>query len=228
MKNKLIIIPVILLAVSVFGSCKKSGSSLEGENLDKDASYALGMNIGTVMATDKLFPNMDEFVKGMMDVITGKETRLNEMEARTAIENAFTALMESRDSEAREKETAFLEENGKKPGIIVTPSGLQYEVITEGNGAKPAASDMVRVHYHGTFTNGDVFDSSVDRGTPAEFHLGGVIPGWTEGLQLMSVGSKYKFYIPSEIGYGPNGWGSIPPYSTLIFEIELLDILDVF
>lgn len=218
---------VILLAVSLFGSCR-NGSSLKGENLDKDASYALGMNIGMVMSADELVPILGEFIKGMTDTISGKETRLTETEARTAIENAFMALMESREAEAKQKEAEFLAENSKKPGITVTSSGLQYEVITEGSGPKPAESSMVRVHYHGTFTNGNVFDSSVDRGTPAEFHLGGVIPGWTEGLQLMGVGSKYKFYIPSEIGYGPNGWGSIPPYSTLIFEVELLDILDTF
>jgi len=119
----------------------------------------------------------------------------------------------------------FLAENSKKPGIVITPSGLQYEVITEASGPKPDATDTVRVHYRGTLTDGTVFDSSYDRGNPIEFPLNGVIPGWTEGVQLMSVGSKYKFYIPQELGYGPGGAGPIPPYSVLIFEVELLDIL---
>ena len=122
---------------------------------------------------------------------------------------------------------AFLAENKNKPGVRSTDSGLQYQVITEGRGAKPAATDRVRVHYTGTLLDGTKFDSSVDRGTPAEFALNGVIPGWTEALQLMSVGSKYKLFIPSELAYGENGTpGPIGPNATLIFEVELLEILE--
>jgi FKBP-type peptidyl-prolyl cis-trans isomerase len=134
-------------------------------------------------------------------------------------------MMERTTGELKQKETGFLAENSKKAGVIITGSGLHYEVLSEGSGPKPAATDTVRVHYHGTFTDGSVFDRSRDRGDPAEFPLNGVIPGWTEGIQLMSVGSSYKFYIPSELGYGPEGAGPIPPYSPLIFEVELLGIV---
>jgi FKBP-type peptidyl-prolyl cis-trans isomerase FklB len=119
----------------------------------------------------------------------------------------------------------FLKENAKKAGVVTTASGLQYEVIKEGNGAKPVATDKVKVHYHGTFVNGEKFDSSVERNEPAEFVLNEVIKGWTEGVQLMSVGSKYKFYVPQELAYGNQERGNIKPYSTLIFEVELLGIV---
>ncbi|MCA1950988.1 MAG: FKBP-type peptidyl-prolyl cis-trans isomerase, partial [Treponema sp.] len=123
------------------------------------------------------------------------------------------------------KETKFLEDNGKKPGVKTTASGLQYEVISEGTGAKPQASDTVKVHYTGTLIDGTKFDSSVDRGEPAVFPLDQVIPGWTEAIQLMSVGSKYKFFIPSSLAYGESGAGNvIPPNSALIFEVELIGI----
>jgi FKBP-type peptidyl-prolyl cis-trans isomerase len=126
----------------------------------------------------------------------------------------------------KQAENDFLAENSKKPGINVTGSGLQYEVIREGNGPKPAATDTVRVHYEGTLTDGTVFDSSYSRGEPIEFPLDGVIPGWTEGLQLMGEGAKYRLVIPSDLGYGPQGaGGQIPPYATLIFEVELLNIV---
>ncbi|HEY8405229.1 MAG TPA: FKBP-type peptidyl-prolyl cis-trans isomerase, partial [Flavobacteriales bacterium] len=118
----------------------------------------------------------------------------------------------------------FLEENKMKDGVQTTPSGLQYKVIHEGNGPKPAATDIVEVHYHGTLIDGTVFDSSVERGEPIRFPLNQVIPGWTEGLQLMSKGSKYILYVPENLAYGPRSMGSIKPYSTLIFEVELLDI----
>ena len=120
----------------------------------------------------------------------------------------------------------FMAENGKKDGVKTTETGLQYEVITEGNGAKPAKTDVVKVHYTGMLLNGQVFDSSVQRGEPAQFGLNQVIPGWTEGLQLMNCGSKFKFYIPAKLAYGERGAGeSIPPNATLIFEVELLDIV---
>jgi FKBP-type peptidyl-prolyl cis-trans isomerase FklB len=124
----------------------------------------------------------------------------------------------------KEEGEAFLLENATKEGVITTESGLQYEVIKMGKGKKPAATDRVKVHYHGTLIDGTVFDSSVERGEPITFGLNQVIAGWTEGVQLMPIGSKFRFYIPQELGYGAQNAGAIPPYSTLIFEVELLDI----
>jgi FKBP-type peptidyl-prolyl cis-trans isomerase len=205
----------------------KSGSSPAGvETLDKDASYALGMNIGGNMRTDKFRPEMNDFIQGFKDGLDGVTPRFSEGEAQEKFQQGYAAMKNKQSEGQREAESAFLAENSKKPGIIVTASGLQYEVLTEGSGAKPTADDTVRVNYEGSLSNGTVFDSSYTRGEPAQFPLRGVIPGWTEGIQLMSVGGKYRFYIPSELGYGPQGAGQqIPPYSALVFEVELLDII---
>jgi len=232
MKNKYLFFLAVLLVFSNLWSCKnsKSGSLSGEENFDRDASYALGMNLGTdikqTIEMEGISLNLDEFMKGFNDSLTGADTRFTAEEAIEIIETAYYALTEGRNAEAIQKENAFLAENSKKPGVIVTPSGLQYEVITETQGPKPSASSFVKVHYEGRLTNGTVFDSSYERGEPVEFPLDAVIPGWTEGLQLMSVGSKYILYIPSELGYGSRGWGSIPAFSLLIFTVELLDILD--
>lgn len=157
------------------------------------------------------------FVNGLM----GYTEQMDGMQAGEYIQNTMNTIKYGNTKEEGEK---FLAENALREGVIVTESGLQYEVLKMGKGRKPAATDMVKVHYHGTLTNGTVFDSSVDRGTPATFGLNQVIKGWTEGLQLMPVGSKFRFYIPQELGYGAQAAGSIPPYSTLIFEVELLGI----
>jgi len=232
MKNKLFILAVLTAAV-IF-SCKGSGSgsSPKKENFDKDASYAIGMSIGSSLVQDGIVPNYNEFLKGIKDMVSGKETRFTEGEAMEKIQAAYFAMMEEREAEELEKgaETLqkgidFLAENNKKPGIITTDSGLQYEVITGTSSAKPKASDTVRVHYEGRLLDGTVFDSSYENGEPIEFPLNAVISGWTEGLQLMSVGSKYRLFIPSELGYGSRGGGPIPPNSVLIFEVELLEIL---
>jgi FKBP-type peptidyl-prolyl cis-trans isomerase len=215
-----------LLGCNANGKTEAGSSPAGAETFDKDASYALGMNIGGSMKAENFRPEMDNFIQGFKDGLDGATTRFSDEEARTKIQQAFTDMENKRNEGQREAESAFLAENSKKPGITITASGLQYEVITEGSGAKPAATDTVRVNYEGSLSNGTVFDSSYTRGEPAEFPLNGVIPGWTEGIQLMRVGGKYRFYIPSELGYGPQGAGSrIPPYSPLIFEVELLDII---
>jgi FKBP-type peptidyl-prolyl cis-trans isomerase len=229
MKHNIWIIPAVLILAAVFTACGKSsntgaGSLLGGENFDKDASYALGMSIGGSLAQDGIIPYLDEILQGMRDSINGN-TRMPFDEAQMRFQIAYMAVMERKGIEAMEKETAFLAENSRKPGVIITGSGLQYEVISEGQGPKPVISDMVRVNYEGKLIDGTVFDSSYMRGMPAEFPLEYVISGWVEGIQLMSVGSKYKFYIPSGLAYGPENTGSIPAYSTLIFEVELLDIV---
>jgi FKBP-type peptidyl-prolyl cis-trans isomerase len=223
MKNKIkVILTVLLVTLIVFG-CKngKSDSSAMEENFNKDASYALGMDFGSnikqSLDMNGIYPNIDELLKGFRDSLTGKDTRYNPDEAIEIIETAFYGM-------AVQKETTFLAENSKKPGIRITPSGLQYEIINQTEGPKPSATDTVTVHYEGRLIDGTVFDSSYDREEPAEFPVDRVIPGWTEGIQLMSIGSRFIFYVPSELGYGPGGWGPIPPYAALIFTVELLDI----
>ena len=232
MKYKHWSILAILIAAAVFLGCKNSnsGSSAGEENFDKDASYALGMSEGTGLKGNieayGIVINIDEFMKGYKDSLTGEKTRFDEYQAMEIINAAFNAISESKSTEAKQKENAFLAENSKKPGVIITPSGLQYEVISETNRRKPSIDDTVRVHYEGRLIDGTIFDSSREQGSPLEFPLNMVISGWSEGLQLMGIGSKYIFYIPSEQGYGPNGWGPIPAYATLIFDVELLDIIN--
>ena len=230
MNNKFRIIFAII-AFAVFSACEKNDSAnLTGEeNLDKNASYALGMSVGSEflesMLATQISPNIEEFIKGMGDVLKGGDTRIKREEAAEILEATFNSLMENRNKDAIQAETAFLAENARKPGINITPSGLQYEIIFQGTGPKPSVEDEVKVHYEGTLPDGSVFDSSYSYGTPVEFKLYQVIQGWAEGLQLMNTGSRYKFYIPSELGYGRDGvQGVIPPYSALIFEVELLGI----
>ena len=160
--------------------------------------------------------------QGFTNGLNGYTNMMTDDEAGEYLSNAINKILYG-DTQAEGE--LFLEENKSREGVITTESGLQYEVLKQGKGKKPEATDKVRVHYHGTLIDGTVFDSSVDRGEPAEFYLNQVIAGWTEGLQLMPVGSKYKFYIPQELGYGSRAAGSIPPYSTLIFEVELLNIV---
>jgi len=220
------------LAALLFISCKgSSGSSLGEVNFNKDASYALGLNIGTGLkeglAADGVSPNINELLKGMRDGLTGKNPRFDLMEARNIIESTFDAVMEEKSAMVRDEGNAFLAENAKNPGVIITPSGLQYEIIIDASGPKPNENNVVKVHYEGRLIDGTLFDNSYEYQEPVVFPLNGVIAGWTEGLQLMSVGSKYKFYIPSELGYGAYGAGaSIPPYATLIFTVDLLEIVE--
>jgi FKBP-type peptidyl-prolyl cis-trans isomerase len=212
----------------IFSGCKAGGTtnaSSPQETFGKEASYALGMNVGTSLKTDNLYPNMEEFTQGIKDVLYDSTPRYTLEEAYQVISEAYRSLTEANSMENKQAENNFLAENSKKAGINITGSGLQYEVLSEGMGPKPAANDTVRVHYEGALTNGMIFDSSYSSGEPTEISLGEVISGWTEGLQLMNVGSKYRLVIPSELGYGPYGWQQIPPYSTLVFEIELIDIV---
>jgi FKBP-type peptidyl-prolyl cis-trans isomerase len=196
-----------------------------GYALDKDASYALGMDVASSFKQNSVRPDYDAFTQGFKDILQDRKARFTEDEARGKLQEAFLAIMEKQNESLRQAEIDFLAENSKKAGITVTASGLQYEVVTEGTGAKPGPDDMVQVNYEGTLTNGTVFDSSFARGEPVEFPLSGVIPGWTEGLQLMGEGARYRFVIPSDLAYGPQGNSSIPPYSPLIFEVELIAII---
>ncbi|MBM3930806.1 MAG: FKBP-type peptidyl-prolyl cis-trans isomerase, partial [Sphingomonadales bacterium] len=189
-------------------------------------SYSLGVNIGSNIKQQGVKNlNLNALMKGMEQALAGDSTWLNDQEAMSAIQGYFTKISEAKGAESKKAGEAFLAENGKKKGVTTTASGLQYEVIKMGDGDKPLATDEVTVHYHGTTTDGQVFDSSKDRGEPATFPLNGVIAGWTEALQLMPKGSIFKLYLPSNLAYGERGAGEkIPPHAVLIFEVELLDI----
>ncbi len=190
-----------------------------------DVSYALGMLLGGNLKSSGIEINSDSFAKGLADVLGGKPTKITDAEARVAIQAALQEAAVKKGAANLAAGKAFLDGNKGKPGIKSTATGLQYQVLVEGKGAKPQASDTVKVNYEGKLIDGSVFDSSITRGEPATFPLSGVIPAWTEGVQLMSVGSKYRFFVPSELGYGEQGAGdAIAPNSVLIFEIELLSI----
>jgi FKBP-type peptidyl-prolyl cis-trans isomerase len=232
---KKLTILLIALAFALFG-CKKDNSSGQKNNFDNDTSYALGMDLGEDlrerMTASGIYPDMEQFIKGFTESIRGKKTRFDITEARALIEAALNKIAQEMAEEAIKNANAFMAENSRKPGIRITPSGVQYEVITESNERKPSIEDRVFVHYEGSLSDGQVFDSSYNYGAPIDFQLSTLIPGWAEGIQLMGVGSKYKFYIPWEQAYGPEGFTHpytqeviIPPYSTLIFVVELLDIL---
>jgi FKBP-type peptidyl-prolyl cis-trans isomerase FklB len=190
-------------------------------------SYAIGLGIGqNLLSMGAQGINVEDFAQAIADVLNRNELAMSHNEAREIVNKYFMELEEKMNAENIEKGKAFLEENAKKEGIITLPSGLQYEVITEGNGKKPSATDRVKCHYEGTLIDGTLFDSSIKRGQPAVFGVNQVIKGWVEALQLMSEGSKWRLFIPSELGYGAQQAGEmIPPHSTLIFEVELIEVL---
>lgn len=195
------------------------------KTLSDSASYAIGVSVANFykqQGINKL--NTTLVSKGINDIMGNKKALLDDAACNNVM-NTYMSKMQAEKSKPRiDSGTNFLAKNKTKPGVLTTASGLQYEVITEGTGDKPTAADSVTCHYRGTLLNGTVFDNSYDRGQPITFSLGGVIPGWTEGLQLMSVGSKYKFYIPYTLGYGAFDYGPIPGGSLLIFEVELLNV----
>ena len=190
-------------------------------------SYAIGLGIGqNLLSMGAQGINVEDFAQAIADVLNRKETAISHNEAREIVNKYFMELEEKMNAENIEKGKAFLAENAKKEGIVTLPSGLQYEVITEGNGKKPSATDKVKCHYEGTLIDGTLFDSSIKHGQPAVFGVNQVIRGWVEALQLMSEGSKWRLFIPSELGYGAQQAGEmIPPHSTLIFEVELIEVL---
>ena len=192
-----------------------------------EVSYALGLSIGqNFKASGIKAITSEDFIAGLQDALAEREPQMTTERAREVINQLFTRLQQEEAELNAAAGKEYQEIMRHKSGVVTLPSGLQYEIIKEGQGAKPKATDKVRVHYHGTLINGVVFDSSVERGEPAEFPLNAVIPGWTEILQLMPVGSKWRVVIPSELAYGSRGAGDvIRPNMTLIFEIELLDII---
>lgn len=202
------------------------------ETTEQRASYGIGRQMGDQLAQGS-FEGVDveAVITGLRDSYTGEGLRVPAEQIQAAFNEITRRMREAQEARAREAAAAgeaFLAENAKREGVVTLESGLQYEVITAGEegGERPTASSKVRTHYHGTFIDGKVFDSSYERNQPAEFPVGGVIAGWTEALQLMTKGAKWRLYVPYQLAYGAQGSpGGIPPYSTLIFDVELLDIL---
>ncbi|MDA7787487.1 FKBP-type peptidyl-prolyl cis-trans isomerase [bacterium] len=219
---------IILSSLILFIACKTEKPK-ESVNLITEldsVSYSLGVNIGENIKKQFENINLDNFEAGIKDVLEKElEAKISDNQAQ-AIINSYFSKKQKKESESMIEDGAnYLQENAKREGVTTLPSGLQYEVINNGTGPIPTIEDNVTTHYHGTLIDGTVFDSSVDRGEPASFPVGGVIKGWTEALQLMSVGSKWKLYVPYDLAYGERGAGAqIGPYSTLIFEVELISI----
>jgi FKBP-type peptidyl-prolyl cis-trans isomerase FklB len=196
------------------------------------ASYAIGMNIGNSIKNDGLEVNLQALVAGIADAMAGNKSKLTDAQAQAAVQEFVTAMqarqadrMKSAGDKNKRDGEAFLASNKQKQGVITLPSGLQYMVIKAGNGKQPKLTDTVTTHYHGTLIDGTVFDSSVERGEPATFSVGGVIRGWTEALQLMKVGDKWRLFVPSELAYGPRSPSpEIGPNSVLVFDVELLNV----
>src|SRR6059036_4041239 len=224
MKRFILIVSASLLALPLFG---KSQSPQLKDQKDK-VSYGIGMNIGLNLSRQKVDISPDVLAAGLKDALAGKP-QLTPDQVKDVMAQ-FEKDMEQKQKQAGEKNKTegakFLEENKKKPGVKTTASGLEYKVEKEGTGAQPKATDMVTVNYRGTLIDGTEFDSSYKRGQPASFQVNGVIKGWTEALQLMKAGSKWRLYIPSELAYGatPRPGGPIRPHDPLVFEVELLDV----
>lgn len=240
---KIIKVLSLLMVAVIMSSCNNKAVSNKPLKTEIDSvSYALGINIGTSIKASFGEVDNELLIQGYMNVLDSSNILIE----NENVETILRTYMQKKqvEAQAKQKEEAlkkaeeqfgevkvagekFLQENMTKEGVEITDSGLQYIVMKEGTSDKPTATSKVKVHYHGTLTDGTVFDSSVDRGEPSEFGVSQVIPGWTEGLQLMSVGSKYKFFIPQDIGYGafPRQGGVIKPFDVLIFEVELLEII---
>ena len=206
-------------------STKTKGVNVMETELDT-VSYSLGVSISAnIKAQGMDSISVDAFAKALKDSYEGDSTTISVDEANKHLQDYFGGLQAKKASEAKKGGIDFLAENAKKEGITTLASGLQYEVLVEGNGAKPSATSKVTTHYHGTTIDGKVFDSSVERGQPAQFGVNQVIAGWTEALQLMATGSKWRLFIPSDLAYGERGAGAdIPPHAALIFEVELISI----
>ena len=218
----------IALWVSVISSCQnltQQKFNFDEANELERVSYSIGINVATSIKSEGLDSINSFYIsKGFQDVFENKDLAINIEESNKIIGEYFNKKQDAKNQRLAIDSKIFLEENKQKDGVMTTESGLQYLILSEGRGNNPTLNDNVTVHYHGTLIDGTIFDSSVDRKQPATFPLNGVIPGWQEALQMMSVGSKWKIFIPSELAYGESGAGAIGPNSTLIFEVELLSI----
>ncbi|MDH2434054.1 FKBP-type peptidyl-prolyl cis-trans isomerase [Pokkaliibacter sp. MBI-7] len=217
-----------LLAIALSMVVAAPVLAADAVKLDNDSaklSYSFGLVLGEQLSSRVDTLDYDAFIAGVKAIYDKTEPAMNQEQVAETIKSFQQKKMDEMLADAKKKSDDFLAANAKKDGVKSTKSGLQYKIISEGKGPKPKSTDQVRVNYRGTLIDGTEFDSSYARKEPAEFPLDAVIPGWTEGLQLMPVGSKFELYIPPELGYGPGGAGSIPPNATLVFEVELLDIL---
>ncbi len=226
---------LLITATIVLGCSSDEQKRISKSNLSTDQDklgYALGQDVGASLQRIKAQVDLASFMQGVKDSLNEAEPKLSKDEAANVVREFSkrmgqhgTAATKELAEKSQKDGVAYLAKNKTNPGVTTTASGLQYEILKKGSGAKPTATDTVKVHYKGTLIDGTEFDSSYKRNEPVQFPLNGVIPGWTEGLQLMPVGSHYKFVIPSELAYGERGTGRIPPNATLIFEVELLEIV---
>jgi FKBP-type peptidyl-prolyl cis-trans isomerase FklB len=226
-------IAILILTITASACSVKNESVNNDKTMDlkteiDSVSYGIGVNIGKNLAGQGMGSlNPEAIAAALNDVLSGSELKINEQECMSIVSTYMQDAQARKAQDAIDEGKNFLEENGKRSAVVTLASGLQYEIVAEGNGPKPGPADKVKTHYHGTLINGEVFDSSVERGEPIEFPVNGVIKGWTEALQLMPVGSKWKLYIPYDLAYGERGAGAqIGPFSTLIFEVELIDIVE--
>jgi len=232
---KRIVLGLIVIAVLASVACQKQEKTIALDTQEKKQSYVFGMNIAQQLKSSDEALDLEALIQGLRDHYTGAPEKMTEAEINQVMQayrnsqqqrmGEKAKQMEQLASQNKAEEEAFLKDNGAKEGVKTTATGLQYKVLTAGTGDTPKATDTVKVHYRGTFIDGKEFDSSYKSNTPAQFPLNGVIPGWTEGLQLMKVGSKFQFFIPFRLAYGEQGRSPIPPSKMLIFEVELLEIV---
>lgn len=231
MKKINVLVAALVVAMGISATSCDSKKSANLITAIDSASYAIGVNTGASYKENlKTLPggeaNIEALIVGFVEAIKGDSLKMSPSDAQAYLQTYFVEASAKEAGKTKEEGDAFLADNKAKDGVITTESGLQYKVEVEGTGAKPTAEDRVKVHYTGTLLDGTTFDSSLERGEPAEFGVTQVIPGWTEGLQIMPVGSKYTFWIPSDLAYGERGAGQdIKPNSALKFEVELLEIL---
>lgn len=222
-----------ILSLFILSSCNSGAkyTNTKIKSKDDSASYYLGLNYGGGIKQaklDSLF-NYDAFLRGIQEAVKEDSLPVSQMEIQDFLNGYFAELqagqMKRQYKDHMDENKAFMTDNARKDSVIALPSGLQYIVLKEGNGPKPTMNDRIKVHYTGKLIDGTIFDSSYQRNQPAEFIVGQVIPGWVEALQLMSVGSKWRLFIPEELAYGSRAQGAIKPYSTLIFDVELMEII---
>jgi len=224
MKKIIIVGGLLLLALTVQANGIRDDVNFTGDKAR--SSYAFGMMVGGDLDQAGLDIDYVAFTAGLRAVMEKSETIMDRDEALEIVQDAFEEAVRKKNAALKEKEEIFLAENADKSGILITESGLQFMILTEGSGPRPTQDDVVLVHYEGALTNGTVFDSTYERDEPEEIPLNMVIPGWAEGIMLMNVGGKHRIYLPSDLAYGERGAGQvIPPYSTLVFTVELLSIV---